>query len=35
MGLLKKVKDKTEASVKKVGREGAELGKKGFEGTKK
>ena len=34
MGLLKKMKDKTEASVKKVGKEGAELGKKGVEGTK-
>jgi len=35
MGLLKKVKDKTEASVKKVGKEGTKLGKKGLEGTKK
>ena len=35
MGLLKKVKDKTEASVKKVGKEGTKLGKKGLAGTKK
>ena len=34
MGLLKKVKDKTEATVKKVGKEGTELGKKGVKGAK-
>ena len=35
MGLLKKVKEKTEASVKKVGKEGATLGKMGIKETKK
>ena len=35
MGFLKKVKDKTEESVKKVGEGGAKLGKKGLKETKK
>jgi hypothetical protein len=35
MGFLKKVKDKTEESVKKVGEGGAKLGKQGLKETKK
>jgi len=35
MGLLKKIKDKTEESVKKAGKEGAKLGTKGLKETKK
>lgn len=35
MGLLKNIKDKTEKTVKKAGKEGAKLGKKGVKETKK
>ena len=35
MGLLKKIKDKTEESAKKVGKEGAKLGKMGLKETGK